>query len=167
VAGTARRTDITDQREDHILGGDAQRKLALEFHAHGFRTALDQGLGRQHMGEFARADAKCQRAQPAMGAGVAVAANDQRAGQAQAKFGPDDVDDALSGFVDIEHLDAARRGLDPQGREQFLPDLDGAGAAARRRDRVIRRRERQFWIMNLEPAAFQIKQAARAAKIMQ
>src|SRR5216684_415531 len=102
-----------------------------------------------------------------MGAGVAVAAYDQAAGQAQAKFRPNHMDDALPRLVDIEHLDAAGSGLDPQGREQLLPDLDRAGAATRRRYRVIRRRERQFRIVNPETAAFQIEQAARAAEVMQ
>ncbi len=37
------------------------------------------------------------------------------------------MDDALPGLVDIEHLDTAGRGFDAQRRQQFLPDLDGAG----------------------------------------
>ena len=158
---------MADQREDEVLGGDAERQLALEPHAHGLRPALDQRLRRQHMRQLARPDAERQRAQPAMGAGVAVAADDQAAGKAEAEFGSDDMDDALPGLVDIEHLDAAGRGLDPQRRQQFLPDLAGAGPAARRRNGMVRRREGQFRIMDRQIAALEIEQAARAAEIVQ
>ena len=132
-----------------------------------FGPALDQRLRRQHMGQFAGADAEGQRAEAAMGAGMAVAADDQAAGQAQAQFGPDDMDDALPGLVDIEQLDAARGGLDPQRRQQFQPDLAGAGAPRRRRDRVVGRRKGQFRAVDGEIAALEIEQAARAAEIVQ
>ena len=71
------------------------------------------------------------------------------------------------GLVDIEHLDAAGRGLDPQRRQQFLPDLAGAGAAVRGRNRVVRRRKGQFGIVDRKVAALEIEQAARAAEIVQ
>ena len=158
---------MADQRQDQVLGGDARGHLAFELHPHGFRPALDQRLRRQHMGQLARSDAEGQRAQPAMGAGMAVAADDQATGQAEAEFGSDDMDDALAGLVDIEHLDAAGRGFDPQRRQQLLPDLDGAGAAMRGRNRVVRRREGQFGIMNRKVAALEVEQAARAAEIVQ
>ena len=167
IAGAAGGADVADQGKDQILGGDAERQLALELDAHGFGPALDQRLRRQHMRQFARADAERQRAEPAMGAGMAVAADDQAAGKAQAQFGPDDMDDALPGLVDVEQLDAAGRGLDPQRRQQFQPDLAGAGAARRRRDRVVRRREGQFRIVDGEVAALEVEQAARAAEIVQ
>ena len=102
-----------------------------------------------------------------MRAGMAVAADDQAAGKAEAEFGPDDMDDALTGLVDIEHRDAAGRGFDPQGRQQLLPDLDGAGPPARRRNGVVRRRESQFRIVHRKAAAFEIEQAARPAEIVQ
>ena len=98
---------MADQGEDHILGGDAKRQLALELHPHRFRPALDQRLRRQHMRQLAGADAEGQRTQPTMGAGMAVATDDQAARQAQAQFGPDHMDDTLPGLVDIEHPDAA------------------------------------------------------------
>ena len=97
---------MADQRKDHVLRGDAKRKLALEPHAHGLGPTLDQRLRRQHMRQLARSDAEGERAQPAMGAGMAVAADDQAARQAQAQFGPDDMNDALAGLVDIEQPDA-------------------------------------------------------------
>ena len=119
------------------------------------------------MRQLARSDTEGQRAQPAMRAGVAVAADDQATRKAEAEFGPDDMDDALTGLVDIEHRDPAGRGFDPQGRQQFLPDLDGAGPPARRRNGVVRRRECQFRVMDRKIAALQIKQAARPAEVVQ
>jgi hypothetical protein len=47
---------------------------------------------------------------------VAVAADDQATGKAKAKFGSDDMDNALTGLVDIEHRDASGRCLGPQAR---------------------------------------------------
>lgn len=52
-----------------------------------------------------------------MSAGMAVAAHDCAARQAQAKLRPDNVNDALPGLVDIEKLDTACRCLDPQARQ--------------------------------------------------
>ena len=58
-----------------------------------------------------------------MRAGMTVAADDQAAGKTKAEFGSDDMDDALTRLVDIEHHNAAGRSFDPQSRQQFLPDL--------------------------------------------
>ena len=52
-------------------------------------------------------------------------------------------------------------------RQQFLPDLDGAGPPVRGRNRMVRRRECQFRIVDRKAAAFEIEQAARAAEIVQ
>jgi len=41
IARARRDTGVSDQREDHVLGGDAERQLAFELDAHGFGTALD------------------------------------------------------------------------------------------------------------------------------
>ena len=158
---------MTDQSEDEVLGRDADGQPAFEPHAHGFGPPLDQRLRREHMGQLAGADAERQRAQPAMGAGMAVAADDQAAGKAEAKLGPDHMDDALPGFIDIEHPDAGRRRLGPQARQKLLSDLAGAGPSARRRNRMIRRCERQFRIVHRQVAVFEIEQAARAAEIVQ
>ena len=119
------------------------------------------------MGQLAGADAERQRAKPAMGAGMAVAADDQAAGKAEAKLGSDHMDDALPGFIDIEHPDAGRRRLGPQARQQLLSDLAGAGPSARRRNRMIRRCERQLRIVHRQVAVFEIEQATRAAQIVQ
>src|SRR3954447_17273639 len=158
---------MADQREDEILRGHAEWQPPLEGHAHGFRPALNDGLRGQHMRQLARPDTERQRAQPAMGTGMAVAAYDQAAGKAQAQFRSDDVDDALAGLIDIEHLDTNSGCFGPQACQQLLPDLAGAGPAARRRNRVIGRREGQLRIMDCQIAALEIEQPARAAEIVQ
>ena len=52
-----------------------------------------------------------------MGAGMTISAHDKAARQAQAEFGPDDMNDPLPRLIDIEHLDAAGGGFDPQRRQ--------------------------------------------------
>ena len=52
-------------------------------------------------------------------------------------------------------------------RQQLLPDLAGAGPSARRRNRMVRRCEGQFRIVDRQAAALEIEQAARAAQIVQ
>ena len=52
------------------------------------------------------ADAEGQRPEGAVGAGVAVAADDGRAGQGEALLGADDVHDALADVAHAEQLDA-------------------------------------------------------------
>jgi hypothetical protein len=98
---------------------------------------------------------------------MTVSAYNQAARQAQAEFGSNDMDDALARLIDIEHLDAAGRCLGPQRRQQFLSNLDCAGPTARRGNGVIRRREGQFGIMDLEASTLEIEQAAGPSEIMQ
>ena len=56
---------------------------------------------------------------------------------------------------------------DPQRRQQFLPDLAGAGPPVRGGNGVVRRREGQFGIVDRELAALEVEQPARAAEIVQ
>ena len=158
---------MADQSEDEILRRHTERQLAVERDAHGLGPALDDGLGRQHMGELAGADAEGERAEPAMGAGMAVAADDQAAGQAEAELGTDDMDDALPGLVEVEQLDVAGRCLGPQRRQQLPAGLDRAGTPGRRRNRMIGRRKSQLGIVDRKVAAFEVDQAAGAAEVMQ
>ena len=74
-----------------------------------------QGLGRQHMLDFRGADAEGQRAESAMGGGVAVAADDGGARQGPALFRPDDMHDALADIVHREIFDAEILGVLFQG----------------------------------------------------
>ena len=73
MAGAARHTDLADDGEDQILGGDAGTQLAFDIHREGLRPALQQGLRGEHMSHFGGTDAEGQRAEGPVGAGVAVA----------------------------------------------------------------------------------------------
>ena len=73
-------------------------KRAVDLDPHVFGLGLDQGLGRQHMLDLGGADAVGERAEGAVGRGVAVAADDRRPRQGEALLRPDDVDDALPGI---------------------------------------------------------------------
>ena len=95
MAGAARRADLADDGEDDVLGGHAGRKRAVDLDAHVLGLGLDQRLGREHMLDLGRADAMRERAEGAVGRGVAVAADDRRARQGETLLGPDDVHDAL------------------------------------------------------------------------
>ena len=96
MAGAAGRADLADDREDHVLGGDAGRQLAVDGDAHVLRLALDQRLRGEHVLDLARADAVRERTEGAVRRGVAVAADDGHAGQGEALLRADDVDDALA-----------------------------------------------------------------------
>ena len=89
---------------------------------HGLRLALRQALRRQHVLDFGSADAEGQRAKRAVSAGMAVAADDGRAGLGQPEFGADDVDDALVGRIHVEQGNAEffavlLQGLESGGRQ--------------------------------------------------
>jgi hypothetical protein len=70
---------------------------------------LDDGLSRKDVVKLGRSNTESQCAKAAMRTGMAVAANDQAAWEAQTKLGPNNVNDALSGFADVKHADAACR----------------------------------------------------------
>ncbi len=95
IAGAARGADLADDGEDDVLGGDALRQLAVDHGAHVLRLRLDQRLGGEHVLDLGGADAVGQRAERAVGRGVAVAADQRDARQGEALLGTDDVDDAL------------------------------------------------------------------------
>ena len=132
------------------LAEQPKPKRAGDVDLHVLRRVLQQRLGGHHMLHLGRADAERQRAHRAMGRGVAVAADDRRAGQGQAQFRPDDVDDALPHIQDRDvghaelddvllqrlHLDAAVLFLDvgrdagADGRDVVVGDSDGQVRAA-------------------------------------
>ena len=96
MAGAAGGADGADDGEDHVFAGDAQRQVAVDRDAHVLGPLLHQGLGRQHMLHFARADAESEAAESAMRCRMAVAAHQRDAGLGGALFRPDDMDDALA-----------------------------------------------------------------------
>ena len=118
VAGGAADADLRDQGQDDVLGRDARRQPALTSTARVFGLRLEQALRGQHVPDLAGADAEGQRAERAVGAGVAVPADDGHAGLGEAQLGPDDVHDALA-------LAAQARGaVMPKSRQFFSSDRD-------------------------------------------
>ena len=79
VADSAGDTDAVDDGEDDILGGDAGMEFAVDFDRHGAGFRLREGLGGEHVLDLAGADAEGERAERAMGGGVAIAADDGHA----------------------------------------------------------------------------------------
>ena len=167
IARAARRADLADQAQDQVLGRHAHRHLAGEVDAQGLGAALHERLGRQHVRQLARADAEGQRPHAAVRAGVAVAADDEAAGQAQAELRPHHVHDALAGLVDVEEADARLPRLGAQRFEQLRADLGGADAAPRAGDGVVGGGERQVRAVHGNAAALQVEQPARAAEVVQ
>ena len=78
---------------------------------HPLRPRLRQGLGGEHVLDLAGADAEGERAERAVGGGVAVAAHDRHARQGAALLGADDVHDALAGIAHREVGDAELGGV--------------------------------------------------------
>src|SRR3546814_7675213 len=87
--------DATDDREDQVLGGGALGELALHRDGHRAGPGLGQRLGGEDVLDLAGADAEGQRAERAMGGGVAVAAHDRHARQGAPLLRPVHVEAAL------------------------------------------------------------------------
>ena len=117
IAGAAGGADLADDGENDVLGGDAVRQLAVDHRAHVLRFLLDQRLRRQHVLDLGGADAVRQRAERAVGRGVAVAADDGGAGQRKALLGADDVNDALTLVELVVIFDAEILGVLRQRRD--------------------------------------------------
>ena len=85
------------------------------------------GLGGQNVLHFRGADPEGQRAECAMGAGVAIAANDGHARLGKAELRTDDVHDPLFARLDIVERNAelgavGAQGIDLPGRDRILDD---------------------------------------------
>ena len=119
------------------------RQRAVDADAHVLGFALDQRLRGEHVLDLGRADAVRQRAEGAVGRGVAVAANDGGARQREALLGADDVHDALALVVLVEVLDAevARVGGQRLDLDAAVVVVDALGAV-RRRHVVVDHRQR-------------------------
>ena len=77
---------------------------------HGPRPPLEQALRGQDVSHLAGPDAEGERAECAVGAGVAVAADHGASGLGEPELGPDDVNDALVVPAQGVQLDAGTRG---------------------------------------------------------
>ncbi len=114
IAGAAGGADLADDRQRDVLGADAVMQAAIDLDQHVLGLGLDQGLGREHMLDFRRANAMRQSPEGAVGGGVAVAADDRRAGKRKALFRTDDMNDALTAVMFVEIFDAEFAGVDRQ-----------------------------------------------------
>ena len=95
MAGAAGRADLADDGEDDVLRRHARRQRAVDLDPHVLGLGLDQCLRGEHVLDLGRADAVGERAEGAVGRGVAVPADDRRARKCEALLRPDDVHDAL------------------------------------------------------------------------
>jgi hypothetical protein len=126
--------------QDHVLGGDAGLQRTLEADAQPLGLALHHGLRGDHVHQLGRADAEGERAHAAMCRGVAVAADQGRAGQGQTLLGPHDMDDALAVLAEIEQLDAVgARGLAHRQDQRLARRMGLLGAAGPGRHGVVGR----------------------------
>ena len=96
IAGAAGGAGGADDGQRHVLGGHTGAQFAGDLDLHVLRFLLDQRLCRQDVFDLGSADAMRQRAERAMGGGVAVAADHGHAGQRPALFGTDDMHDPLT-----------------------------------------------------------------------
>ena len=111
--------------QDDVLGGDAGGQVAVDGDGHRAGPVLGQGLGGEHVLDLAGADAEGQRAERAVGGGVAVAADDGHARLGQALLGADDVDDALAGVAHRVLGDAELGAVGPQHLDLLARDRIG------------------------------------------
>jgi len=84
---------------------------ALNVNGEGLRLLLHKALGRQHVADLAGTNAEGERAECAMRAGVAVAADNRHARLRDAQLGPDDVNDALGTETVAAIIDAGGEAL--------------------------------------------------------
>ena len=88
--------EAADRRQDQVLGGDPVAELARVGDPHRPRAPLDQALGREHVLDLGGADPEGERAEGAVGRGVAVAADDRQPRLGEPELGPDHVHDPLA-----------------------------------------------------------------------
>ena len=131
MAGAAVDPDHADHVQHQVLGGDARCKLAVDGDRHGPRLALQQALRRQHVADFACADPERERAERAVGRGVAVATDNRHARLGDAEFRSYHMHDALEPGGDIEKADAVFGAVPAQ-----FPD-HGVSRSVRERFRLV------------------------------
>ena len=150
------------------LGVTPGWRVPSKVDAHALGPALDQRLRRQHMDHLGGADAEGDGAHAAVGAGVAVAAHQQGAGQGDALLGPDDVDDALAGLAQVEQLYAPALGLGAHVVQALGVGLQRVvGAAGLGRDDMVEGGEGEIGIAHRLARALDHGEAAAAAVMHQ
>ncbi len=115
------------------------------------------------MGDLGRADAEGQRPEGAVGAGMAVAAGDQKPRQGQALFRPQHVHDALRRVGQPETADAMGRGVVFQRADhpRDVGVFDMPAPAGRRV--MVDHGEGQFGRRHLQPPRRQLGEAVMRA----
>ena len=137
--------DGADDVEDDVFGRHAARPLAVDRDAEGLGLRLHEALCGKHVLDFARADAEGERAECAVRAGVAVAANNRHPRLRQSQLRADDVNDALLWRVNVEERNAELAAILAKRLNLFRRDRVADGKTAiRRRHIMIRRRHRQI-----------------------
>ena len=167
VADAAAGADLTDDREDQVLGGHARREVAVDVDGHPLRASLRQRLRGQHVLDLARTDAERERTEGAVRGRVAVTAHDRHARLRPPLLGTDDVDDALPGVAhrivgDAELGGVAAQGVDLLGRDLVgdrLVDVLG-------RDVVVLGRDRQLGTAYRAPAQPEPVEGLRAGDLV-
>jgi hypothetical protein len=145
----------------------AGRQLAVHGHRHLLRAVLRQGLGGQHVLDLAGADAEGQRAERAMGRGVAVAADDGRARLGEAELRADDVHDALVAVAHRGEPDAELGGVLAQRLDLGAADRVGDRREdVQRRDVVVLGGHRQVGTADLAAGRAQAVEGLRAGDLV-
>src|SRR6185437_8630051 len=112
VPRPARNSDFADDGENQVLRRYTGRELAADVDGQRAGLFLQQALRREHVTHLRRADAERKRAERAMGARVAVAADHGFAGLGEPKLRPDDVHDAAARVAQPQKLDAEGGAID-------------------------------------------------------
>ena len=133
VADHAAGAEPADRRQDQVLGGDAAAELARVGDPHRLRALLHQALRGEHVLDLGGADPEGERAEGAVGGGVAVAADDRHPRLGQPELGADHVHDPLAVGAervdrDAELLAVSLQRLDLDAGELVGDQLRGGGA---------------------------------------
>ena len=113
---------MANEIQNEILGSHTGVKLAVDAQLERFGLVLQQGLRRQHVLDFTRANAEGQRAESAVRRSVAVAANDRHARLRIAQLRPDHVHDSLPRIIQIVMGNAELVAVVAQRVDLFLRD---------------------------------------------
>jgi hypothetical protein len=142
VPGAAGGADLADDGQHDVLGRDAAAELAVDADQHGLGLLLQQALRGQHMLDLGGADTEGQRAEGAVGRGVAVAADDGHARLREALLRPHHMHDALALVAHVEQRDAELAAVGLQRLHLHARDrIDDAEMAIGGRHIVIRHRQ--------------------------
>jgi hypothetical protein len=145
VAGPTGSADLADDRQNQVLGRDAEARLPVDANQHVLLLAQHQALGREHVLDLGGPDAEGQRPEGPVGRGVRITADQRHAGQREAGLGTDHMHDALTDVAHLE-LDQAElvaiavQGLDLNARDRIGDPLGAIGGryvvVGHREDRV-------------------------------